>query len=145
MPEFLDLVDVATALQRIFMADLETGGAEWINVADASGRVTSHSIDAEENLPRFNRSTVDGYTVRASDTFGACDSLPVYLRLVGEIEMGMEPLMTGSMRSGGHRARRSWRIGSRKAADYLVMARIRDRALDDLIATFPEITGMSSG
>ena len=49
------------------------------------------------------------------------------------------------MRAGGHRARKSWRVGTRKAADYLIMARIRDQALSSLITTFPTITGMSSG
>jgi calcineurin-like phosphoesterase family protein len=50
-----------------------------------------------------------------------------------------------NMRTGGHRARISWRIGTRKAADYLIMARIRDRALSSLITTFPLITGMTCG
>lgn len=49
------------------------------------------------------------------------------------------------MRGAGLRGRRSWRIGTRKAADYLVMARIRDQALSSLITSFPVITGMSSG
>jgi molybdopterin molybdotransferase len=93
MPEFLDLVDVATALKRIFKAYPTTGESEWVNVADALGRVTSHSIFADEDLPRFNRSTVDGYAVHASDTFGASDSLPAYLKMIGEIEMGMDPLI----------------------------------------------------
>jgi calcineurin-like phosphoesterase family protein len=49
------------------------------------------------------------------------------------------------MREGGRRARKSWRVGTRKAADYLIMARVRDQALSSLITTFPAITGMSSG
>jgi calcineurin-like phosphoesterase family protein len=49
------------------------------------------------------------------------------------------------MRAGGRRTRKSWRIGTRKAADYLIMARVRDQALSSLITTFPTITGMSSG
>jgi calcineurin-like phosphoesterase family protein len=49
------------------------------------------------------------------------------------------------MRAGGSRTRKSWRIGTRKAADYLIMARVRDQALSSLINTFPTITGMSFG
>ncbi len=49
------------------------------------------------------------------------------------------------MRAGGRRARKSWRVGTRKAADYLIMARIRDQALSSLITAFPTLTGMSSG
>jgi calcineurin-like phosphoesterase family protein len=49
------------------------------------------------------------------------------------------------MRGGGLRDRRSWRVGTRKAADYLIMARVRDQALSSLITSFPLITGMSCG
>ncbi|MDD1705777.1 MAG: 2'-5' RNA ligase family protein [Methanoregulaceae archaeon] len=49
------------------------------------------------------------------------------------------------MRRGGLRARKSWRVGTRKAADYLIMARIRDQALSSLITSFPTILGISSG
>ena len=45
----------------------------------------------------------------------------------------------------GGRTRRSWRVGSRKAADYIIMARIQDQALTSLITRFPELVGMSSG
>ncbi|HOH80642.1 MAG TPA: hypothetical protein PLS25_03345, partial [Methanoregulaceae archaeon] len=46
---------------------------------------------------------------------------------------------------GGLRAQRSLRIGTRKAADYIIMARLRDQALGELISHFPALTGMSSG
>jgi len=49
------------------------------------------------------------------------------------------------MGMGGLRAQRSLRIGTRKAADYIIMARLRDQALDELISHFPALTGMSSG
>ncbi len=44
-----------------------------------------------EDLPAFPRSTVDGYAVRASDTFGASESLPAYLTIAGEARMGESP------------------------------------------------------
>lgn len=44
---------------------------------------------APHGLPEFARSTVDGYAVRARDTYGASPSLPVYLRLRGEVPMGV--------------------------------------------------------
>lgn len=49
------------------------------------------------------------------------------------------------MRGGALRARKSWRVGTRKAVDYLIMARIRDQALSSLITSFPMIVGISSG
>ena len=42
-------------------------------------------------MPDFRRTTVDGYAVRARDTFGATDSLPAYLTLIGEVPMGDSP------------------------------------------------------
>jgi len=49
------------------------------------------------------------------------------------------------MGMGGLRAQRSWRIGTRKAADYIILARFRDQALGALISRFPALAGMSSG
>ena len=46
---------------------------------------------APHPLPEFTRSSVDGYAVRAQDTYGAGDSSPAYLRLVGEVPMGETP------------------------------------------------------
>ena len=58
---------------------------------DAAPRVLAglpRGICAPRRLPGFARSTVDGYAVRASDTFGASESLPIPLRLVGKVAMG---------------------------------------------------------
>ena len=43
---------------------------------------------AGEDLPLFARATMDGFAVRAQDTFGASEGLPSLLRLVGEVRMG---------------------------------------------------------
>jgi molybdopterin molybdotransferase len=50
------------------------------------------------DLPHFHRAAMDGYAVKAKDTFGASASLPAYLKLAGVVEMGKEatrPLATG--------------------------------------------------
>lgn len=57
----------------------------------ATGRVTAKGVKAPFSLPSFPRSTVDGYAVRAADTHGASETLPAYLILVGEIQMGTTP------------------------------------------------------
>ncbi len=59
-----------------------------IDTSLALGRVTAEPVVASYPLPSFTRSAMDGYAVRAADTFGASDSLPAYLRLVGEAPMG---------------------------------------------------------
>jgi molybdopterin molybdotransferase len=63
---------------------------ETIPVVDARGRVLAKSLTAPVDLPHFHRTNMDGYAVRAQDTFGASPSLPMYLKLVGTVEMGKE-------------------------------------------------------
>lgn len=89
MPEFLRLLppDEARALLLSHLSGPKTE-SESINTIDALSRVTAEDIIAPHPLPEFPRSTVDGYAVRARDTFGAADSQPAYLTLVGEVPMG---------------------------------------------------------
>ncbi|MGH7821874.1 MAG: molybdopterin molybdotransferase MoeA [Candidatus Binatia bacterium] len=65
-------------------------GGETVAVPAAGGRVLAEDIFAAEDMPHFHRSSMDGYAVRAEDTFGASASQPAYLRLAGSIEMGEE-------------------------------------------------------
>ncbi|WP_333870987.1 gephyrin-like molybdotransferase Glp [Desulforamulus putei] len=53
-------------------------------------RILSRDITARDDVPGFDRSTMDGYAVRARDTFGATESLPAYLDVTGEVMMGQE-------------------------------------------------------
>ncbi len=62
--------------------------SEIINFKDSINRVLAENIYSPEDLPPFNRSTVDGFAVQSSDTAGASDSLPTYLKVIGEVEMG---------------------------------------------------------
>ena len=66
------------------------------NIEEVDIKITLHRFLAEEivspdNLPGFNRSTMDGYAIRAEDSFGATDSLPSYLKIIGVIKMGVKP------------------------------------------------------
>ena len=63
-------------------------GMEQVSLGEAMGRVLAEAIAATEYVPDFNRSTVDGYAVRARDTFGCTDSIPAILPLQGEVLMG---------------------------------------------------------
>ena len=65
--------------------------SEYISILDAAGRITAKDIVSPVNLPDFDRSSMDGYAVRAQDTFGATESLPAYLQIIGEVLMGEEP------------------------------------------------------
>ena len=63
---------------------------ERIKIEDALGMVSAKDIISMENLPSFARSTVDGYAVKAEDTFGATETMPVYLDLFHEILMSQK-------------------------------------------------------
>jgi molybdopterin molybdotransferase len=64
---------------------------EQIELIHAYGRMLAENIISTENVPGFNRSTMDGYAVKASDTYGASDGLPAYLDLIGDIKMSAKP------------------------------------------------------
>jgi molybdopterin molybdotransferase len=90
--EFLDLVPAETALQRLLDALPErVPSSQKIATMDALGRFTTADVFSHEASPAFNRSTVDGFAVCAADTFGANDSLPAFLKVIGEVPMGAEP------------------------------------------------------
>jgi molybdopterin molybdotransferase len=89
MPEFLTLLPPTEALQRLLLAlPVLPTIPELIDTKDSLGRVVAEPIYAPHPLPAFPRSTVDGYAVRAADTYGTSDSLPSYMKLAGEIPMG---------------------------------------------------------
>ena len=73
-------------------------GTEHIAVRAAARRVLAADLAAPIDLPHFHRANMDGYAVRAADTFGASASVPAYLKIAGTIEMGQEaarPLRKG--------------------------------------------------
>lgn len=67
------------------------GDVESVALEAAAERVIADDLVASEGVPPFDRSTVDGFAVVASDTFGCSDALPALLELVGEVQMGAEP------------------------------------------------------
>ncbi|HHW20494.1 gephyrin-like molybdotransferase Glp [Thermodesulfovibrio thiophilus] len=65
--------------------------SETMPIEEAYDRVTAEDVLSQEDLPGFERSTVDGFAVRSSDTFGARESSPAYLTIKGDIPMGAIP------------------------------------------------------
>ena len=63
-------------------------GTESVPLASCLGRKTAKDIISGEFIPPFSRSTVDGFAVSASDTYGSSESIPAMLTLKGEILMG---------------------------------------------------------
>jgi len=67
---------------------------EQVLLEGALGRVLAQDCVATEFVPDFNRSTVDGYAVRAQDVFGCSDSIPALLIQIGEAHMGEHTTLT---------------------------------------------------
>ncbi len=67
---------------------------ESVPLEGALRRVTAGPVVAPHPLPGFARSTVDGYAVRAADTYGVSDGLPGYLTISGAVLMGAAPEVT---------------------------------------------------
>jgi len=80
--------DEATRLLAAFPAISRT---ERIAIGDADGRVLAAPLASPEEHPSFARSAMDGFAVRAADTFGAGDGAPAYLAFAGAIAMGQTP------------------------------------------------------
>ena len=85
------MLHVKTPEEVLALIDQEfapLGAAETVSLTAAMGRVLAEDIAATEYVPDFDRSTVDGYAVRARDTFGCTDAIPAILPLQGEVLMG---------------------------------------------------------
>ncbi|MDR2141898.1 MAG: molybdopterin molybdotransferase MoeA [Deltaproteobacteria bacterium] len=91
MFNFLTLKSVAETLALLEL--FEPLPATEVPLAEALGRVLAEPFLAPENLPGFDRSTVDGFAVQARDVFGASEGLPAALTLVGECPMGQAPTL----------------------------------------------------
>ena len=127
MPEFFNVLPPGQAL-RVLLDRIEPRiEVETVGAYEALGRVTATEVRSEADLPAFPRSTMDGYSVRSADTFGATESLPAFLEVVGEVAMGTPPsvsLVTGQ-------AARAYTGGMLAAgADAVVMVE-HTQAIDD--------------
>lgn len=90
--EFFTARTVAEALTGFRPA--RRTAVETVTLAAALHRVPAADVTAPGPLPGFARSTVDGYAVRAADTYGASEGLPSYLALAGAVRMGRAPEVT---------------------------------------------------
>ncbi len=85
-------ISVASALELILdNTPRSPRPVEEVSLEDAYDRVLAEDMLAPEDMPGFDRSTVDGYALKAKDTFGATETTPAYLNVTHEILMGQEP------------------------------------------------------
>lgn len=91
--QFLEIVSAEEARLRFEQnLDLKPKAAETISLAASLGRVLAHDVLAPVDVPPFDRSSVDGFAVRAADTLGASDAAPRRLQLNAEVlACGIDP------------------------------------------------------
>jgi len=91
--QFLEILDRDEAEARWrAVIDTEPVGIEEVALAGALGRILAEDVRAEVDVPGFDRSNMDGFAVRAADTFGASEEEPVRLALNAEsIPTGVAP------------------------------------------------------
>lgn len=85
MLNVLTLEEALDLIQKEFSPALRT---EHVSLSKALGRILAEDIVSKEYVPDFNRSTVDGYALRARDVFGCSDSIPAILAVQAQIRMG---------------------------------------------------------
>ncbi len=84
--------EVITILKdHLNLEEITQNNVEEVDIKITLHRFLAEEIIAPDNLPGFNRSAMDGYAIRAEDSFGATGSLPSYLKIIGEIKMGVRP------------------------------------------------------
>lgn len=110
MKDFFKVTDLEEVLS--LAATVPAVESELVPLDTALDRVLAETVFADDDLPPFPRSTMDGFAVRAADTFGASEGNPAYLKVTGSIPMGDAPSMvlrageaahisTGGMLPGG--------------------------------------------
>jgi len=83
MRGFRDRAEVADVV-RLLDERVRSLGGEAVAVPEACGRVLAENVRAEVAVPGFDRAAMDGYAVRAEETFGAGPYNPLELRIIGE-------------------------------------------------------------
>lgn len=91
MREFFNVVPPDEALSTLLDRLEVCVRSEVVSLSDALGRVTAEDVVSAEDLPPYPRSSMDGYSVRARDTFGASEALPAFFDVIGEVPMGAAP------------------------------------------------------
>ena len=93
MPEFFNVRSPSRAFDDLRPHISAITECEIMPTASALSRVIASEIRSPEDLPSFPKSTMDGFSVRARDTFGASESLPALLEVVADIPTGTSPDM----------------------------------------------------
>jgi len=89
MREFFKVTDLEQVLE--YAADFSPVATETVALNEAAGRILAEDIVSDVDLPDFMRSTMDGYALKASSTFGATEGNPAYITVKDVVNMGESP------------------------------------------------------
>ena len=89
MKEFFNVETIEGVLAHV--PSFVPVGTETVPLAECLGRVLAEDVYSDVDIPDFNRSTMDGFAVKAASTFGASEANPAYLNVKGKIRMGVRP------------------------------------------------------
>ncbi len=132
MKGFFQLISSRELLE--LMTQFHALDTETAAFGNSMGRVLAQNVTAPEQLPPFSRSTMDGFAVRARDTFGCSESEPALLTIVGEVAMGKSGRDI-SLKSG--QVSRIWTGGElADRADAVVMIEYSRLLSEDTIEIF---------
>ncbi len=104
-------------------------GIEEISLLEAYNRILMEDMASALDIPPFNRSTVDGYAVKAEDTFGAEENQPIKLKVCGVVNVGEPPKISVVK---GEAAEIVTGAPVPEGADAVVMIEDTDRENDEL-------------
>ena len=135
--KLLKVDTLAQARERLLKAAKEClPETEQVALADASDRILAEDIVSGEMIPAFRRSSVDGYAVCSKDTAGATESIPVFLKVLEEVEIGhpavskIEPGTCAYVPTGGMVP---------EGADAMVMVEYSERFGTDEVALYENV------
>jgi len=105
-------------------------GMERVSLSEAHDRVLAEDVVAPMDIPPFDRSTVDGYAMKAANTFGADEDRPVALKLCGQVNVGETPRV---IVENGIAAEIATGAPLPKGADAVVMVEYSTRKNDNIL------------
>jgi molybdopterin molybdotransferase len=115
--------------------------AEGVRIEDALHRVLSEDIVSPVNLPEFPRSIVDGFAVKAKDTYGVSEKNPGILKIAGEIPMGQ---VSAIELKGGEAVRVATGGMVPKGADAVEMVEYTDGVDDHTLHVFKTLSPLEN-
>ncbi len=134
MKEYFKVTDLTQVLE--YTAHFPVTETEVVSLVDAAGRILAEDIVSDIDLPDFTRSTMDGFAVCASSTFGASTGTPALLLIKGSVAMGEEPDFTIN---AGEAARISTGGMLPKGADSVVMIEYTEDIDDTAVEVYKSV------